>query len=305
MAPVISILLLILLLIPPVNPLNRLIFSPHELSPTSPPSVTLANTDPRIHHLHTFLTPPLSTPTPLKTGVLSCYSSPTSTITRPNATHTTLTLTPPSPIPQSPSFATSPTALLIALPRPLVLQRLLPQLIALNPSHIIFYAAAKTPRDYYGHHVLKCFTNNTLPSPLDSYVIAGLTLSASHLPPQITLLPSTAAALPRFLTHTLPTLFPAATHSRILLHPTPNSPTLTHRLTTHPATLLTLGPEGGYTPAELLLFAAHGFTTARLGGANILRLDTAAIVAAGISQDVLDGDVLDGDVLDGGVGVKS
>ena len=50
--------------------------------------------------------------------------------------------------------------------------------------------------------------------------------------------------------------------------------------------VLAIGPEGGWTDEELLWFGQSGWTTASLGN-NILRAETAAIVAGALALDTL------------------
>lgn len=50
---------------------------------------------------------------------------------------------------------------------------------------------------------------------------------------------------------------------------------------------LAIGPEGGWTPAELSAFKEHGWQSASLG-ARILRVETAAIAAIAIASAVLE-----------------
>ena len=59
---------------------------------------------------------------------------------------------------------------------------------------------------------------------------------------------------------------------------------------------LFIGPEGGWTPAELAAFGAAGITTVRLGE-SILRIETAAIAAGALVATLLCGE---GPPLDGG-----
>jgi len=74
---------------------------------------------------------------------------------------------------------------------------------------------------------------------------------------------------------------------RILLSETEQGKTLAAALTAGAADLaLAIGPEGGWTPEEMALFAAHAWQPVTLGP-RILRAETAAIAAVAICSALL------------------
>ena len=70
--------------------------------------------------------------------------------------------------------------------------------------------------------------------------------------------------------------------SRLVLHPYGASERMGSGEPLEPPVLLAVGPERGWTEAEMRLFASRGFTTASLGG-RILRSETAALAAAALA----------------------
>jgi 16S rRNA (uracil1498-N3)-methyltransferase len=76
----------------------------------------------------------------------------------------------------------------------------------------------------------------------------------------------------------------AETELRVALHPDDDgAPPLLELLGERPPSIaLAVGPEGGFSEAELALAAEHGYRPARLGPL-IMRIETAAVIAAGLS----------------------
>lgn len=151
--------------------------------------------------------------------------------------------------------------LILAPPRPRVMKRLLPQLAAMGVGRIFLVGAKKVEKDFWGATLLK--EENYRPLLIDGLMQAG----TSILP---TL--ETRRNLRAFVNEELDALWPEST--RIVAHPydTPN-------LQPQPSTsnlLLAIGPEGGWTEAEVELLESKGFTRYSLGS-RILRTDTATI----------------------------
>ncbi|RXH57029.1 RsmE family RNA methyltransferase [Granulicella sibirica] len=73
--------------------------------------------------------------------------------------------------------------------------------------------------------------------------------------------------------------------TRILLSETEQATTLSSALEAHPRvqTAIAIGPEGGWTPEEMTLFAQHTWQPVTLGP-RILRAETAAIAAIAIAS---------------------
>jgi RsmE family RNA methyltransferase len=156
--------------------------------------------------------------------------------------------------------------LLLALPRPKVLNRLWSQLAALGVGRIVLVNAAKVERCYFDSHVLS-------PETYMPRFIEGLRQARD------TRLPAVAVRrrFRPFVEDELDALFPAglrlvadpAGDRRIgeFFHPGGEAP---------PRVLLAVGPEGGWVPFEVELLRTRGFEVAGMG-ARTLRTDTACI----------------------------
>ena len=159
-----------------------------------------------------------------------------------------------------------PLDLLLALPRPKVLRRLLPQIAALGVDRLFLTNAMRVERHYFDTHVLT-------PEPLRQLLVEGLTQSGGTWLPQV----QVARRLKVFVEDELENASDA--EERILLHPGADT-----RWADLPPpgerTFLAIGPEGGWVDFERALFAGRGFQSARLT-AGVLRSDTACIVALG------------------------
>lgn len=154
--------------------------------------------------------------------------------------------------------------LVLAPPRPRVMKRLLPQLAALGVGRLVLVGAQKVEKDFWGATLLK--EENWRPLFIDGLMQAG----TSTLP---TL--ETRRNFRRFLDEELDALWP--TGQRLVAHPygadmapAPSAPAAGSRL------VLAIGPEGGWTDAEVAMLEAHGFRRRSLGP-RILRTDTATV----------------------------
>jgi RsmE family RNA methyltransferase len=159
------------------------------------------------------------------------------------------------------------TDLLLALPRPKVLRRLLPQIAALGVRRLFLTNAARVERPYFDTHVLD-------PAPLEAALIEGLTQAGDTLLPEVRVI----RQLKIFLEDELDQASNAT--RRLVLHPGRGTP-LRSLPATPGRTLLAIGPEGGWIPHELDRFEALGFQPVTLGP-RILRSDTATLAALAI-----------------------
>jgi RsmE family RNA methyltransferase len=169
--------------------------------------------------------------------------------------------------------------LLLALPRPKVMQRLWAQMAALGVGQIILTNATRVERNYFDTHVLEPDTYRPL-------LLEGLQQARdTHLP-----VVSIHRRLKVLLEDDLDSLCPNG--ARLVAHPG-SKETFTAALGTNPAhqrgktrTLLAVGPEGGWTDFELHLLAAHGFAAVGMGE-RTLRSDTACVALLALMHEAL------------------
>jgi len=169
--------------------------------------------------------------------------------------------------------------LLLALPRPKVMQRLWAQMAALGVGQIMLTNATRVERNYFDTHVLE-------PDNYRPLLLEGLQQARdTHLP-----VVSIHRRLKVLLEDDLDSLCPNG--ARLVAHPG-SKETFTAALGTNPAhqrgktrTLLAVGPEGGWTDFELHLLAAHGFAAVGMGG-RTLRSDTACVALLALLHEAL------------------
>ena len=169
----------------------------------------------------------------------------------------------PEALPRKPSVD-----LLLALPRPKVLKRLIPQIAALGVGQLFLTNASRVERPYFDTHVLE-------PETMRALLLEGLTQAGDTLLPKVRVV----RRLKVFLEDELHACVDA--EERLLLHPHGGDP-LFHALHAGQArssrVLLAVGPEGGWVPFELELFEKTGFR--RVGVTHrVLRSDTACVAA--------------------------
>jgi len=165
-----------------------------------------------------------------------------------------LTVTPPPP---------PATDLILALPRPIMLKRVLAQAASLGVSRIFLINARRVEKSFFHAGIIR---DNTLEEPL----LLGLEQAVDTILPQISVherfRPFVEDLLPGLLLH-CPT--------RLLAHPGGDQ-TLA-RLdagTGKQRIILAIGPEGGWVDFEAHKFQEQGFTLFSMGP-RILRVDTA------------------------------
>ena len=152
--------------------------------------------------------------------------------------------------------------LILAPPRPRAMKRLLPQLASLGVRRIVLVGAEKVEKAFWGAQLLK----EEIYRPL---LIDGLQQAGTTSVPTIHI----AKNFKRFLDFQFDSDF-GGQSPRILAHPSPlrgQSPTLRGQ-----SPVLAVGPEGGWTDAEVGLLEEKGFARMSLGP-RILRTDTALI----------------------------
>jgi len=153
------------------------------------------------------------------------------------------------------------TSLLLALPRPKILKRIIPQIVALGVEEIILTNAEKVEKNYFATHWLKDENYNKL-------IINGLEQSGDTMMPKIRIV----KRLKPFIEDKLQEIYHE--HNLLLAHPY-NENKLSD-ICTSKKKLLAIGPEGGWSDFEIDMFQHTGFKPFTLGQ-RILRSDTAVI----------------------------
>ncbi len=165
----------------------------------------------------------------------------------------------------------SPTDLLLAMPRPKVMQRLWAPLASLGVGRIIITNAQKVERCYFDSHVLE-------PDFYTERLKEGLEQAMDTRLPEVTI----HRQLKVLIEGELDALSPDSL--RIIADPSGTTHIMDAvKERNQPRILLAVGPEGGWSAYELDLFKAHGFRIAGIGP-RLLRSDTACIALLALAR---------------------
>lgn len=158
--------------------------------------------------------------------------------------------------------------LILALPRPIMLKRVLAQIAALGVNHLFLINASRVEKSFFEASPIK-------DEEFTPYLHNGLEQAVDTIVPTV----SVHHRFKPFIEDTLPTI---AAGRKIIAHPV-SATSLIEEFRSPPPeerTLLAIGPEGGWVDYELTRFDDCGFRPFTLGP-RILRVDTAvpAIIA--------------------------
>lgn len=157
-------------------------------------------------------------------------------------------------------------SVIVALPRPKVLRRLVLDMTAMGVGHIVFINSYRTDKSYWGSPLL---------TRLDEFVLDGLQQGIDSIPPKISL----AKRFKPFVQDELPSLI-STPHSALVAHPYApvhfNEQIATHGL----PKVLIIGAEGGFIPYEIELLASVGVGAVSVGE-RILRTESAVNALVG------------------------
>ena len=179
-------------------------------------------------------------------------------------------------------------SLILALPRPLQLGRMLPMISQMGVDQLVLTGAQKVPKDYFGSHLFR------KPEVLRERLIEGLCQAGDVRLPKLHI----AKNLRVFFDDDLDRLFPKSEYSRVLAHPkrangvgeplrmgdvtfpSGNRPGTASKL------VVAVGPEGGWAePEELDRFEELGFQQITLG-TRTLRSDCAVVSLLSLAHEV-------------------
>ena len=163
--------------------------------------------------------------------------------------------------------------LLLAMPRPKVMNRLWPVLASLGVGRILISNAWKTERNYFDTHVLE-------PEHVREGLIEGLQQARDTRLPQV----SVHKQFKKLVEDKLDAFGPYA--AQLVAHPGAASSWSLGGLPKDARVLLAVGPEGGWTEYELQLLGEHGFKSVSWGP-RALRTDTACVVLLGLVHAAL------------------
>lgn len=161
--------------------------------------------------------------------------------------------------------------LLLAIPRPKALKKVLPAIASLGVDRVVLVNAARVEKSYFDSKVLD-------PSFVDALLCVGLEQGRDTVAPQVLV----RERFRPFVEDELPTLFAGCAH-RWLAHPVGGRPTEALPRPGASRVALAIGPEGGWVPFEVELLEKHGFIAFSPGG-RILRVEVAVPLLLGQIQ---------------------
>lgn len=177
--------------------------------------------------------------------------------------------------------------LILAVPRPLRLERILPVIASLGIRRLYLIAANKVEKDYFGSHLFR------RPSELNKLLLEGLSQSSNdYILPEI----HVRKNFQKFVMDELPILYSdGCGYNKFIAHPynIENMNNSVKRLfhydknnrSTNNA-VVAIGPEGGWEDDEVICFIQNNFQQITLGD-HILRTDVAVTVILGMIDEWL------------------
>ena len=175
------------------------------------------------------------------------------------------TVEPPAPMPLS---------LIVALPRPQSLKKLLHFTASAGVKELYLISSARVEKSYWTSSALR-------PEAIEEEIALGLEQGVDTIPPKLEF----RRSFRKFVNEELPGLFPEAL--KFIAHPGPYGlcPPCAGK-----KAVLAIGPEGGFLDAELEAFTKAGFKAVS-AGARILRVEFAVSYIAGLLSQTPSGDL--------------
>jgi RsmE family RNA methyltransferase len=154
--------------------------------------------------------------------------------------------------------------LLLALPRPKALRKVLPAVASLGVDRLVLVNAARVEKSYFGSGVLD-------PDAVEELLVLGLEQARDTRMPEVLV----RERFRPFVEDELDAIWPAT--ARLVAHPAASAgiPKRSAR------GVVAIGPEGGWVPFEIELLQARGFAPFSLGP-RILRVEVAVAYALGV-----------------------
>lgn len=163
-----------------------------------------------------------------------------------------------------------PIDIIIALPRPIVLRRVLKSIASLGVGSLYIINAGRVEKSYWDSALIQKVT-------LRQWLIQGLELGGDTVLPEVEL----SRGFKDFVTNTLT---PVATRyqNRLIAHPHDACQrTINMGVPYTGKVLLAIGPEGGWLPYEVERFTSGGFDLLDMGD-RILGVETAVSTLCGM-----------------------
>jgi RsmE family RNA methyltransferase len=151
--------------------------------------------------------------------------------------------------------------LVLAMPRPKALKRILSTVAQLGVDRVVLVGAARVEKSYFT-------SGGVEPDTVHRLLVEGLEQAQDTVLPDVIV----RERFRPFVEDELPTLFPSPAR-RLLAHPHVTTPLSAVRGPPGERAVVAIGPEGGWVPFELDLLAAHGFASFTLGS-RVLRTET-------------------------------
>lgn len=151
----------------------------------------------------------------------------------------------------SPPPPRAQVSLILAIPRPKALKRIIPAVASLGVDRVMLVNAARVERSYFDSRVLaKDF--------VQGLIELGLEQACDTVAPAI----DVCQQLKSFVEGELSAWAPHEA-LRLVLHPKAEQPLRPIASRSH--VVMAIGPDGGWVPSEVELFSKHGFTPVALG----------------------------------------
>ncbi len=158
--------------------------------------------------------------------------------------------------------------LLLAIPRPKALKRVLPAVAQLGVDRVVLVNAARVEKSYFDSKVLA-------PAFVEELLLQGLEQARDTRRPEVLV----RERFRPFVEDELEDLFGTGA-LRLLPHPPARQPLHHVGVQRAPRVVLAVGPDGGWVPFEAELLEAQGFRPFSLGP-RVLRVETAVPVLLG------------------------
>lgn len=168
----------------------------------------------------------------------------------------------------------SPISLLLALPRPKILRKVLQAVASMGVKRVALVGTYRVEKSYFGSPLLE-------PAAMEREIRLGLEQGKDTRPPVVTL----HRFFKPFIEDDLDAVFPPERLRRLLAHPA--APGLLDAVSPGgTAAVVAIGPEGGFTPYEAASMAGRGFAPFSLGP-RPLRVDVAVPFAVAQAEQWL------------------